>query len=97
MSRPAVIVGGPRSGTTGQINTAPAAPVAPPSPESGRTLTGVGGAGGSGAVSGRVRKAREDSGRGVFGQDLISEKSLDEVILAYLSEDGSNDDSNNSR
>ena len=33
----------------------------------------------------RVRKASED-GRG-FGQGLISEKSLDEVILAYLSED----------
>jgi hypothetical protein len=36
--------------------------------------------------SGRIRKAREDEGRG-FGQGLISEKSLDEVILAYLSED----------
>lgn len=35
----------------------------------------------------RVRKAREDSESGMFGQDLISEKSLDEVILAYLSED----------
>ncbi|MCW5803666.1 MAG: hypothetical protein KIT31_14885, partial [Deltaproteobacteria bacterium] len=34
----------------------------------------------------RVRRAREDEGRG-FGQGLISEKSLDEVILAYLSED----------
>ncbi len=34
----------------------------------------------------RARKAREDEGRG-FGQGLISEKSLDEVILAYLSED----------
>jgi hypothetical protein len=34
----------------------------------------------------RPRKAREDEGRG-FGQGLISEKSLDEVILAYLSED----------
>jgi len=37
-------------------------------------------------TSPRVRKAREDEGRG-FGQGLISEKSLDEVILAYLSED----------
>lgn len=34
----------------------------------------------------RVRKAREEEARG-FGQGLISEKSLDEVILAYLSED----------
>ena len=38
------------------------------------------------AAAPRVRKAREDEGRG-FGQGLISEKSLDEVILAYLSED----------
>jgi hypothetical protein len=37
-------------------------------------------------TSQRIRKAREDEGRG-FGQGLISEKSLDEVILAYLSED----------
>ncbi len=40
----------------------------------------------AGAPAQRVRKAREDEGRG-FGQGLISEKSLDEVILAYLSED----------
>jgi hypothetical protein len=39
-----------------------------------------------GGTTQRVRKAREDEGRG-FGQGLISEKSLDEVILAYLSED----------
>lgn len=38
------------------------------------------------------RRAREDrSGDTLFGQDLISEKSLDEVILAYLSEDVSED------
>ncbi len=37
-------------------------------------------------VAPKVRKAREEEGRG-FGQGLISEKSLDEVILAYLSED----------
>jgi hypothetical protein len=41
--------------------------------------------------AGRVRKAREDSDNGLFGQDLISEKSLDEVILAYLSEDSPED------
>lgn len=34
------------------------------------------------------RKARSGS---VFGKDLISEKSLDEVIMAYLSEDSSED------
>jgi hypothetical protein len=33
------------------------------------------------------RRAREGSSS-LFGKDLISEKSLDEVILAYLSEDG---------
>ena len=31
--------------------------------------------------------AREAPGDSIFGEDLISEKSLDEVILAYLSED----------
>jgi hypothetical protein len=39
-------------------------------------------------TSPRVRKAREEEGGRGFGQGLISEKSLDEVILAYLSEDG---------
>ncbi len=52
----------------------------------------VGGRGSSGAAGSRparTRKAREEPGvEGLFGQDLISEKSLDEVILAYLSEDG---------
>lgn len=56
MSRPAVIVGAPR--TT-------------PPPVKGRSTT-------------------EDDRRG-FGQGLISEKSLDEVILAYLSEDANDE------
>jgi hypothetical protein len=34
-----------------------------------------------------IRRAREPSRPGLFGKDLISERSLDEVILAYLSED----------
>jgi hypothetical protein len=38
------------------------------------------------ATQPKVRQAREEEARG-FGQGLISEKSLDEVILAYLSED----------
>ncbi len=33
------------------------------------------------------RRAREQASSSLFGKDLISEKSLDEVILAYLSED----------
>ena len=38
----------------------------------------------------RARQAREDSSENnLFGQGLISEKSLDEVILAYLSDDAS--------
>lgn len=37
----------------------------------------------------RVRKATEKSAENLFGQGLISEKSLDEVILAYLSDDSS--------
>jgi hypothetical protein len=38
---------------------------------------------------GAPRRAREESRASLFGKDLISEKSLDEVILAYLSEDSS--------
>lgn len=55
MSRPAVIVGAPRTS---------------PPPNKGKT--------------------GEDDRRG-FGQGLISEKSLDEVILAYLSEDAADE------
>ena len=33
------------------------------------------------------RPRRQDSGETLFGEDLISEKSLDEVILSYLAED----------
>jgi hypothetical protein len=47
----------------------------------------VGGPAKPGGPNQRVRKAREDEGGRGFGQGLISEKSLDEVILAYLSED----------
>jgi hypothetical protein len=72
----------------------PPTPPAVPSPTSARTNTTspvvmtrpavIVGA--PAKTTGKVRKAREDEGRG-FGQGLISEKSLDEVILAYLSED----------
>ena len=63
---------------------------ATPAPNSGVVMTRpaviVGAPPKTSAPQQRVRKAREDEGRG-FGQGLISEKSLDEVILAYLSED----------
>jgi hypothetical protein len=71
MSKPAVIVGAPPK-VIGGGGSGPT-PAAP--------------AARGPAPSGRVRKAREESDAGMFGQDLISEKSLDEVILAYLSED----------
>ncbi|HEY1559156.1 MAG TPA: hypothetical protein VGF94_30250 [Kofleriaceae bacterium] len=66
------------------------APMAARTPPSGVVMTRpamiVGAPPKAAAAPPRVRKAREDEGRG-FGQGLISEKSLDEVILAYLSED----------
>jgi hypothetical protein len=34
-----------------------------------------------------ARETRETPSDSIFGEDLISEKSLDEVILAYLAED----------
>jgi hypothetical protein len=51
----------------------------------------VGGpSGGSDVRRSSPRRAREEGSRSsLFGKDLISEKSLDEVILAYLSEDSS--------
>ncbi|HEU4534205.1 MAG TPA: hypothetical protein VFS00_08805, partial [Polyangiaceae bacterium] len=33
------------------------------------------------------RSTRPPGGRSIFGDDLISEKSLDEVILSYLADD----------
>lgn len=36
--------------------------------------------------------SRSTESSGVFGSDLISERSLDEVILAYLAEDGESED-----
>jgi hypothetical protein len=62
-----------RTQSAGVVVTRPALIVGAPKSSSGQTVP-------------RIRKAREDEGRG-FGQGLISEKSLDEVILAYLSED----------
>lgn len=48
----------------------------------------VGGKGAPTTPPAKVRRARETEG---FGGDLISERSLDEVILAYLSEDTSDE------
>ena len=32
-------------------------------------------------------QGRPQQGKSIFGEDLISDKSLDEVILSYLAED----------
>jgi len=47
----------------------------------------IGGSAPSAARARPRRFAREEAGKGLFGKDMISEKSLDEVILAYLSDD----------
>jgi hypothetical protein len=77
----------PKSNSGGVVVSRPAVIVgAPP--------TVVGGSDPHHQSSGRTRtrKAREDSASdSLFGQDLISEKSLDEVILAYLSEDSTDE------
>jgi len=74
VSRPAVIINSPSKVVGGPSAAAP-----PPS-ERARAQP----------APGRVAAGTSDdkSEAGLFGQDLISEKSLDEVILAYLSEDG---------
>ena len=39
------------------------------------------------ARQGPTPQLRNDGAETLFGEDLISEKSLDEVILSYLAED----------
>lgn len=77
-----------RTPTPSRNSGSPPAQARTPSPNSGVVMTRPAVIVGAPSKSSpaRVRKAREDEGRG-FGQGLISEKSLDEVILAYLSED----------
>jgi hypothetical protein len=82
-----VSVSTPPGGTPGLGQGRPAQPSAGGGVVMSRPAVIVGAPPGKPASSSqRVRKAREDEGRS-FGQGLISEKSLDEVILAYLSED----------
>jgi len=80
----------PRNPTPARVSgSAPAQGRSPSSQSGGVVMTRpavIVGAPAKQPTTQRVRKAREDEGRG-FGQGLISEKSLDEVILAYLSED----------
>ena len=83
VSRPAVIVGAPpkvvggdaRAAAAGRRKRPTAAPTSTAPPPQSRPAR-------------RARAAREEApSDSLFGGDLISEKSLDEVILAYLSED----------
>ena len=72
-------------------------PPAPRAPSAGQPAPGRP-AGGGNAGSGERRyaptrpaavfgQARPQQGKSIFGEDLISDKSLDEVILSYLAED----------
>lgn len=79
VARPAVIVGGDPHGTspratvgTRQRSFTPPPPSSQPPPQ---------------APAAHVQASKTPTSDNIFGGDLISEKSLDEVILAYLSED----------
>ena len=81
VSRPAVIIGAPPQvvgggARGGRPSQGQAAATPPPTPRGDRPP----------AVTRRRVAREEQSPKSLFGQDLISEKSLDEVILAYLSE-----------
>ena len=86
-----------RTATAPGLASPPAPPVrpAPPPPPKSKTVEkapAVAAAGGDGryaparpaAIFGQ---ARPQQGSSIFGEDLISDKSLDEVILSYLAED----------
>ena len=79
VSRPAVIIGAPRTATPQPTQPRTATPQ-PTQPATARTATPP--AGGP-----RSRNTRDSLIRGGAGHDLTAEKSLDDVILAYLAED----------
>ncbi|MEZ4300293.1 MAG: hypothetical protein R3B70_35435 [Polyangiaceae bacterium] len=74
---PAAVVGSRGSGPPGTYS-AVSAPAPPPSTR-GRYAPS--------RPSSIFSSARPQEGSSIFGEDLISEKSLDEVILSYLAED----------
>ena len=70
-------------GRTVQLQAGISMPAAPPPPPAPRTLPPE-------VIAARQQPAptiRNDGAETLFGEDLISEKSLDEVILSYLAED----------
>jgi hypothetical protein len=107
VSRPAVIVGAPPQVVGGSLGQSAHRPPAPAAQARARSAGAPGSPArstrpriatpGTGTTTGpplrpRPRAAREERPTdSLFGQDLISERSLDEVILAYLSEDPDNE------
>lgn len=74
---------GPRGAPAARPPAAPAAPQGPPPLPASRPLPPEVVA----ARQGPTPVLRNDGAETLFGEDLISEKSLDEVILSYLAED----------
>ena len=88
ISRPSsvVISGSVQSGAPSR----PVPPVAQPTvarPSGSHSAIAAAGGSTSGKTGKPPSAAREAPADSIFGEDLISEKSLDEVILAYLAED----------
>jgi hypothetical protein len=74
VARPAVIIGGDSRSVTGTFERKPAPSTSPRVQQQA-------------SVPPKTEERRPSTNENIFGGDLISEKSLDEVILAYLSED----------
>ncbi|MBL8744479.1 MAG: hypothetical protein JNK04_25400 [Myxococcales bacterium] len=72
--------------SVGQRPAAGSRPGVPPQPSSSRGVVGGGRYAPSRPAS-IFGASRPAEGSSIFGEDLISEKSLDEVILSYLAED----------
>lgn len=83
----------PATAVSPEVPPAPRAPsgAGPGAPARSPAQTGVGGAGERRYAPTRPAaifgQARPQQGKSIFGEDLISDKSLDEVILSYLAED----------
>lgn len=89
VARPAVIISQPvHVGPKTQRPRPPSATVPPPMPEGSPKPPSVTPMDRSSARVPQPPRAAQPSS--VFGSDLISERSLDEVILAYLAEDSEN-------
>ncbi len=94
VARPAVVIGAPPTVIGGPADqSAPRRMIGGAADQSAPRRM-IGGAADQSAprrVHGREPSNPGAPGESLFGQDLISEKSLDEVIMAYLSEESSED------